>query len=371
MKMSSEGSLVGEFINNVDDSDWLHLAGQVSSEFQFLDQNWFLSWETKYLSFEYPNTHVKYLSITDINKKLQGVYPYMLISKFGLKILSSAGFYFPFRMILHSTKLTASCANTFVETIHHEPKANIVRIGPAEIDQPINHILKSSFQDFGWMCHEINRGDQQIATLPGSVDEFKQSLSKNLHKNLKSRLKKLQKLGVVTIEKFNNCSSNKWAQVIEVCSEIESQSWLSGDTDVKPRIKGKEAFWKKYLENNDAQRRVSIWLVQLNSYPISFTLAIDSGSSRYSISGQYNAQFKKYGVGLLADYEMLQDSIHMGFKTVNFGLGEAEYKDRWGTKPGSQLVDYIYFRPGMLGYLLHSVLKVREATRSIHSQHGF
>lgn len=55
----------------------------------------------------------------------------------------------------------------------------------------------------------------------------------------------------------------------------------------------------------------------------------------------------------------------MGFKTVNFGLGEAEYKDRWGAKPGSQLVDYIYFRPGILGYILYSALKIRETTRPI------
>lgn len=364
--MPDERSLAGEFISNVDDSDWLHLADQVSSEFRFLDQNWYLSWETKYLPFEYPNTQVKYLSITDINKKLQGVYPYMLVSKFGLKILTSAGFYFPFRMILHSTKLTAGCANTFVKTIHNEPKAYIVRIGPMEVDQPINHILKSKFQDFGWMCHEINRGNQQIVILPGSVDEFTRSLSKNLYKNLKRRLKKLRELGEVSIEKFNNCSSGEWAHLIEYCSDIESQSWLSGNTDVKPRIKGNEAFWKKYLENNAAQRRVNIWLVKLNNNPVSFTLAIDSGSSRYNISGQYNAQFKKYGVGLLADYEMLQDSIHMGFKTVNFGLDQAEYKDRWGAKHGSQLVDYIYFRPGMLGYFLHSVLKIWKTLRSIH-----
>jgi len=130
--------------------------------------------------------------------------------------------------------------------------------------------------------------------------------SKNLYKNLKSKLKKLRELGAVTIEKFNNCFSNEWAQVMEDCSNIESQSWLSGDTDVKTRIKGNEAFWKEYLENSDAQRRVNIWLVKLNSHPISFMFTVDSGSCRYSISGQYNAQFKKYGVGLLADYEMLK-----------------------------------------------------------------
>ena len=365
MKISGEEPLIGKLIGNVDDSDWQHLANQITSESQFLDQNWYSSWEAKYLPFEHPNTQIEYLSITDINNNMQGVYPYMLISKFGIKIISSAGFYYPFRSILHSTKLTANCAKTFVETIRQEPKGDIIRIGPSEIEQPINQTLKAAFQSYGWMCYEINQGDQQIVTLPGSVDEFKKSLSKNLYKNLKSRLKKLRDLGVVTIEKFNNCSSNEWAQVIEECSNIESQSWLSGDTDVKTRIKGNEAFWKEYLENNDAQRRANIWLLKLNGNPISFTFAIDSGSCRYSISGQYNAQFKKYGIGLLVDYEMLQDSIRAGLMTVNFGLGEAEYKDRWGAKPGSQLVDYVYFRPSIMGYLLYSALKVRETTRSI------
>jgi hypothetical protein len=269
-------------------------------------------------------------------------------------------------MVLHSTKLTASCANAFVEAIHYKTRENIIRIGPADIDQPINHLLKSKFQDFGWMCHEINRGTQQIVTLPGSVNEFKQSLSKDLSKNLKRRLKKLRENGVVTIEKYNNCPSRKWAQIIDDCSDVEGQSWLFNDTNGKLRIKGKEAFWKKYLENNNVQKHVNIWLVKLNNYPISYTFAIDSGLCRYSISGQYNAQFKKYGVGLLADYEMLQDSIHMGIKTVNFGDGDDEYKDRWGAKSGSQLVDYIYFRPDMLGRLLYSVLKVSEIARFNH-----
>ncbi len=364
--MSSEGFLIGTFVSKIDGSDWRHLTDQVSSEFRFLNQSWYSSWESKYLPSEFPNSHVKYISINDINNKLQGVYPCMLISKFGFKILTAAGFYYPFRMVLHSTKLTASCAKAFVETVHYEIKENIVRIGPVDIDQPIHHILKSTFQNLGWMCHEIERGTQQVITLPSCVDEFKQLLSKNLLKNLKRRLKKLQELGEVTIEKFNNCSSREWAQLVEDCSDIESQSWLFSDADGKTRIKGKEAFWKEYLESNDAQRRVSIWLVRLNGYPISFTLAIDSGSCRYSISCQYNAQFKKYGVGLMADYAMLQDSIHMGIKTVNLGDGDAEYKDRWGAKPGSQLADYIYFRPSMLGYFLHSVLKVWEATRPNH-----
>lgn len=112
-------------------------------------------------------------------------------------------------MVLHSAKLTDSCAATFVETVNNEIKENIIRIGTTDTDQPVNNILESKFRDFGWMCHKINHGTQQIIILPDSANEFKQLLSKNLYKNLKRRLKKLRELGKVSIEKFNNCSSDR------------------------------------------------------------------------------------------------------------------------------------------------------------------
>ena len=63
---------------------------------------------------------------------------------------------------------------------------------------------------------------------------------------------------------------------------------------------------------------------------------------------------------------MLQDAIHMGIETVNLGDGDAEYKDRWGAKPGSQLIDYIYFRPSLIGRLLYSILKASEIIHIIN-----
>ena len=152
-----------------------------------MDQSWYSSWESKYLLLELPDSSIKYISIADINNKLQSVYPCILTSKFWFKILSAAGFYYPFRIVLRSAKSTDSCAATFVEIVNNEIKENIIRIGPTDTEQPVNNILESKFRDSGWMCHKINRGTQQIIILPDSVNEFKQSLSKNLYKNLKRR----------------------------------------------------------------------------------------------------------------------------------------------------------------------------------------
>jgi hypothetical protein len=40
---------VGIFVSKIDDIARQYLAEQVSSEFQFMDQSWYSSWESKYL----------------------------------------------------------------------------------------------------------------------------------------------------------------------------------------------------------------------------------------------------------------------------------------------------------------------------------
>ena len=52
--------------------------------------------------------------------------------------------------------------------------------------------------------------------------------------------------------------------------------------------------------------------------------------------------------------------ITFNFLKVNPRDGDAEYKNRWGAKSGSQLIDYIYSYPGILGHLLHLEIKIRD-----------
>ena len=350
--MAIPGQLVGKFVAGINDSDWRDLMNHVSSEYQFQNPNWYSSWASKYLPLEFVKTNIEYASITDDTNRLRAVLPFIITSKYGVKVISTAGYYYPFRSFLHSDNLTSDCAEALVKSIDLGMKENIVRFGPADEEAPINNYLKKIFTKYGWMCQEIKRGTQQIITLPDTIEEYNQSLSKGKLKNLKRRQRKLREAGNLTLEKHNGDTYTDWCQVIDHCAEIESKSWLVAN-DGKLRIKGKEEFWKKYLEKHDSQKRLSVWLVKLNSRPIAYSLAIDSGLTRYSISGQYDEEYKKFGVGLMADYEMLKDSIICNLKTVNLGDGEADYKKCWGARSGSQLVDYIYFRPNLIGHIIY------------------
>ena len=61
---------------------------------------------------------------------MHGTFPYVEFSKLGLKILSVAGLYYPFRSILFSSECVGDCAQAFVDTVHASHRNNIIRIGP-------------------------------------------------------------------------------------------------------------------------------------------------------------------------------------------------------------------------------------------------
>ena len=356
----SNNLLSAHLVDEIAIDRWDNILSQLSPEIQFLNSNWYSSWGENYLPKQEPNSSLKYISIENNEQILHAICPCVSISRFGIKMLSTAGYYYPFRSFLFLSESVIDSSRSFVDAVHNLSKASIVRIGPAVVSDVNNQKLKDSFLNSKWKCHEINRGVEQVVNLPRSVEDFEKSLSKNLRKNLIRRTKRLSKLGQVKVALFKNCSSKEWARVIDQCADIESRSWVVDAADGKTRIYQKESFWKEYLTCKDACKRVAVWQVMLDEKPIAYSFAIDSGNCRYSISGQYDKEFRDYGVGIMVDKPMFEDAIESGMKIVNMGDGEAKYKDQWGVEAGSQLKDYVYFRPSVLGWIAYIGIRLKS-----------
>lgn len=358
--MSCSITLSGRNVEEIGGSQWDSFSKSVSPDLQFLTQDWYSTWERKHLVHAYPNSQVKYLSLFDAKNNLQGAFPHVEFSRLGLKILSVAGLYYPFRSLLFSSEFASDCAKVFVDTIHQTYRNNIIRIGPTVEDELGNKMIKKSFLALGWKCYENDRGNTLLINLPDSVELFRKILSKKFVKNIDRSKRNLSKLGEVEYSRFNSCEPEVWANVIDQCASVEKRSWLALDESAEMRISENSEFWKHYLECSDASQRAVVWLVSLNGEPIGYSFAIDSGDRRYSFSGHYDEKYKKYSPGILADGCMYEDAIDNGMKTVDMGTGEAEYKSRWGAKPGSKIIDYIFLPPNVLGTMAYSGIKLKK-----------
>ena len=358
--MSAPNSITGKLLGNVSDLPLSEIEADVPIELDFLNFDWYLAWEESYLPIEDPGLSLSYITLEDEQKKIQGVCPFIIKSQLGMKLFSLAGYYYPFRSIIASKSFSSACSQVLVQTLQESKIASLVRIGPAEESSPITKKLYSAFTSNGWNCYSIDRGEQYFLHLPKSFEEYKNSISKKLRGNLRRDLKKLKKLGDVQFVKYNALEQEDWERVINDCSNVESNSWLMKASDGKARIYNKEKFWNRLLENKNTSERTTVWIMYLNDKPIAYNLVIDSGKYRYGVSSQYDLDYRSYSVGLSTYTYVIEDAINMGIKVFNMGDSDSGFKKRWGAVPGPRLVDYIYFKPDILGTVLYTGLNIKD-----------
>ena len=362
--MSAGMHLSCRAIENVHNDQWNEIASSVAPNLRFLNKDWYATWEHNYLPQMNAKSQIKYYSLFDDNSAMLGIFPYVEFSKYGFSILSAAGLYYPFRSILFSKNHTSDCAKAFVKTIHESSRNKIVRLGPVVEDDIVNSEISSLLLGLGWKCYQTDRGRTHIINLPSSVSEYNDSLNKKFASNVRNKKRKLEATGNVQYIRYNNCDSKVWENVLDQCSSIEKKSWLAKNKDAELRITKNLAFWNNYLQSDDASRRTYVIMIELDGQPIAFDFAIDSGDCRYGFFSHYDEDFREFGAGILTHYFMIEDAINAGKKTLDMGDSNSAFKSRWKAKPGSRIIDNVFFPPSLVGKAMHFGLQLRSSIKS-------
>jgi len=346
--------------DSVESNDWQQILHAIPPEYQFLSNHWYNVWSSHYASNDSEISTAVFSaanSETDNSfRRWEGIFPFITRVRHGIKILSMAGYYYPFRTFPCHPEGKDAAIRNFVDLVHNDTGTHIVQLGRLQSSDNICDPLQTSFTDKKWKVFKVPAGAQQIVKLPPSIEEFRSTLSRNLKKNHDRRKRNLEAMDGFEIAHYNNCSTADRNHAINQCADVESRCWLAAEGQ-NTRIYGREQFWKAYASNEDGSNRLLIWILRLDSKPIAYSLALDSGNCRYSISGQYDMEYKKLGVGVIADMLMFQQAIESRINVVNMGEGEFDYKQRWGATPGSTLQSYYIFRPGIVGLSIYATFR--------------
>ncbi len=332
----------------------------VADELKFLNVDWFAAWGERYVTLNHSNTPVSFISLQSITGKMLGACPYVLEKYAGISVFSLAGYYYPFRSIIMDKNAVSDCSSALIKTIQTTNLTNVVRLGPLEQDSEIAQNIERAFKQQNWRCHKVEQGQQHAVMLPDDFEEYKKSLSKKMLGNMRREKNKLKKLGEVRDIKYSGLSPEEWGPIIDDCAEVERHSWVHKADNGKSVMHNEEMFWKRLLRNEDTSQRITILLTYLDDKPISYNVALDSGHCRYGLSAHFDEDYKTLGVGGATHMLVIEDAIEKGITQLNMGYGFASYKQRWNAVPTSELVDYFYFKPNMIGSLLYFGSQLKE-----------
>ena len=130
---------------------------------------------------------------------------------------------------------------------------------------------------------------------------------------------------------------------------------------------------REYCHLLAARRALKGYVLYIDERPCAYWLASTHRNILFLHSTGYDPEFRKYEVGTILFLSLIRDACGTGLQEVDFGLGTADYKERFGDGHWLEK-DYYIFAPGFRGVVLNIIVSggmfAEKAARWLISQAG-
>ena len=125
----------------------------------------------------------------------------------------------------------------------------------------------------------------------------------------------------------------------------EELPWLFPHTDAKSWFEGDVEGRITQAKRNSALQGAYLMLAAR-------ALGLDCGPMRYCIANGYDQAFAKFSPGRVLLYADFEAAYERGIERIDWGLGDAGYKEGMGARPDAEMIDVLLVRPAILAALL-------------------
>ena len=337
------------------------LSAAVDPGLRFFTFGWLESWATTMLPYRKWTGPFRFAVARDDEGSVYAALGCAWQHVAGLKVLSLGGYFHPLRGLLVSREGYADAAQSLAQLLHSDSSVRAFRVGPVESDRPEFASMAQALTELGWRRYSLMKASNFAVDLPHSYDDFASNVGKSIFKRVAYVRRKIERKGTVRIERYQCESAAEWEKVFVDLKKIESRSW-TGTSHADTRYIEPESleFWRSYVANPDARSTMVVWIMYLDDEPVSFTAVLDSKPVRYLITTAYDPAVRKFSTGTILFNEMFADAIELGIRTLNLGLGDSGYKTKWGANRLIPAEDVIFFKPGILNFVIYSLLQLKS-----------
>jgi CelD/BcsL family acetyltransferase involved in cellulose biosynthesis len=244
---------------------------------------------------------------------------------------------------------------------------DVVRFILAEILNEV-HAVEFELVDFGFVrrCSLLSATVSEMApwhrralfqsaqihrtmALPGSAAEIEKGMSKKHRYWVRRMRKQLQ-------ERFGN-------EVEFSCVQsVSSTGLLADELERVASHTYQRALGAGFVDNEEHRRRLGLWMqrgllrayfLRVQGKPVAFCLGTRFGETFFLSDMAFLPEMSVLEPGTLVFLHMLDCLCREGVKSLDFGLGDAFYKQRFGTESWEETMICL-FAPGFKGLLLNA-----------------
>ena len=282
----------------------------------------------------------------------------------GLTVSEVTGPYWPMRGV--PVDRSASASDLAGALDNRELKAAlgmVLRLGPALESDASLQLLRKAASLAGWRVLSKTVGQLFALDLAKLSESGAWPSSKGQQKD-RWRVRQLEKTGPVSLASF---SGQDWSLAVrDSIAAIEAHSWvgqLDEGADTKFMDPDLRATWEDIARDPALAAMIRGSVLSVGETPVAFTFGLDCGTTRYCIANNFDQRFSKHSPGRILLYDDFTRAAQRGVQWLDWGLGDAGYKQQMGAEPAGAFVDLLFVRNPFLARALQPLWE-----RPVHHQ---
>jgi len=193
---------------------------------------------------------------------------------------------------------------------------------------PLNPFADGDFVN-GLVENRVYKTAPYIA-LGSSWEDYFQSLSRSLRKDIRTTQKKLAKVEDQT-EIIRVKSTESPANLFDMLAKTEDQSWKSDSGVLRFAGESTRGFFIELFNKFSQRQWLEVYVLKLNNEPIASELDFCYNNKMYNYIVNYSEEHRKLSPGRYLRTMAIQSAFEQGMAEYDFLEGAEAYKSRWET----------------------------------------
>lgn len=274
-------------------------------------------------------------------------------SQLGIGLNQIAGPYWPMRgAALDASTPVEALGKALTSPLLARTLGPAFRLGPALESDPSLNTLREAAAFANWSVLSRPVSDLYALDLAALSASGEWPSSKGQQKD-RWRVRQLEKTGPVRIDAFTGLD---WTQhTRDAIAAVEAHSWVGqleegGDTKFSDPAMRKT--WEEMSRDPALAAMINGRILWVGRIPAAFTFGLDCGDTRYCIANNFDQRFSKHSPGRVLLYDDFTAAAARGIKWLDWGLGDAGYKQPMGAHNAGAFVDLLFVRNSLVARAL-------------------
>ena len=197
----------------------------------------------------------------------------------------------------------------------------------------------------GYICRQVLRSPCRYIQLNNSFDEyFCNSISSRSRHTLRRKERRLSRTSDVEFQYYTG--KDVTAETISRIAKVQEESWMKR----RGAAVLDQEFYRKLLIEMAQASLGCTWLMTIDGADAAFQYAYVAHKKLYFCWTAFKLKYETLSPGQSLMMHMIRDACHNNILSIDFGLGDAEYKRFWCTNHFD--VNRVIAGKGLMGWLI-------------------